>query len=908
MRAEDVQAGLLGEQRLAHLFRQRALDHLLQHHKRCGETGERSHEAMAVRVFLEPLGQDVPSDVPATARGGDRALNLAETSDAQGLLKGDAQAEQTMRELYNEVLALATRGQQQSMHGSGGGHALPMEAEVIQEVEQEAEAEEEQEQEQEQEQEKNQEQEELTVQEAGKQSYSREDESVRPWAVRHLAQPPSADQESAASLLFSAGGESHPFYPWSRFAVYKSGLAKAKPLAWPQRMWISNNFFRSNWSLRSYRRLKNVICAMEWQPPLGAPMPMAMGVGQVKLTDEQCARVKAAFSYMDEDGDGRVTASELATLGRAVDLEAVAQIAATVQADLPALGEVEVLQLVEEQLRSHSEGPGSRYWVLLSLVEAESLRGALHVKQERAAAAAQALAGARQNSAADGLSLPSGLPSPLSLPGQTNGSSHHHHHHHNHPSDGGVMDDTMLDALVALHTGAELLDAVNYSPGSAYEQAVVRQCFRFLSSETEYAARDQHLLLRCMRLTPEPKQRQDFFSEVRLCRRRVQSGWEKTAVAAVLTEADEFALFEHRALLAATQRRLAARGLSLRQAFHAFNSSRTGNMTCSELYSGLRWLEISPSNQIVHALVTRLDSDADGLLSCDDFVAGFAQGDPTADTSALATLAPGQQELFIPLHRIPELHVGPGGTGGGGVSSPGGGGGGGGVRGPIISLNSTELSQFVVAIRPCTQHAPVIRQPAMGADAPPLTLHAPLNTGTAKAGSLTVPVGHYAVADHQAHAAQNTGGAGGGGGMRILELRDLRGSGGGITGIWGDSSRVRLYAALDQALPPPARFRDVWTRSGANPLTIWAAVPPTNDFVALGMVATATGPSQRPPLDIIRCVPIAWVRKAEASERVYNGAEGSLWRSKHGLLHAAKGRHPPPVYELTKAEISLSTL
>ena len=369
----------------------------------------------------------------------------------------------------------------------------------------------------------------------------------------------------------------------------------------------------------------------------------------------------------------------------------------------------------------------------------------------------------------------------------------------------------------------------------------------------------------------------------------MQSGWEKTAVAAVLTEADEFALFEHRALLAATQRRLAARGLSLRQAFHAFNSSRTGNMTCSELYSGLRWLEISPSNQIVHALVTRLDSDADGLLSCDDFVAGFAQGDPTADTSALATLAPGQQELFIPLHRIPELHVGPGDTGGGGVSSPGGGGGGGGVRGP----SSRSIPPSLALRRDTPVHTTRAGDtPARdGADAPPLTLHAPLNTGTAKAGSLTVPVGHYAVADHQAHAAQNTGGAGGGGGMRILELRDLRGSGGGITGIWGDSSRVRLYAALDQALPPPARFRDVWTRSGANPLTIWAAVPPTNDFVALGMVATATGPSQRPPLDIIRCVPIAWVRKAEASERVYNGAEGSLGDPS---MVAPCGQGPPP--------------
>ena len=56
-----------------------------------------------------------------------------------------------------------------------------------------------------------------------------------------------------------------------------------------------------------------------------------------------------------------------------------------------------------------------------------------------------------------------------------------------------------------------------------------------------------------------------------------------------------------RALLAATQRRLASRGLSLRQAFHAFNSSRTGNMTCSELYSALRWLDRAESRLPAHA-------------------------------------------------------------------------------------------------------------------------------------------------------------------------------------------------------------------------------------------------------------------------------------------------------------------
>jgi hypothetical protein len=50
MRTEDVQAGLLGEQRLAHHFRKRALDHLLRYHRRCGESGEGSLEAQAVRA------------------------------------------------------------------------------------------------------------------------------------------------------------------------------------------------------------------------------------------------------------------------------------------------------------------------------------------------------------------------------------------------------------------------------------------------------------------------------------------------------------------------------------------------------------------------------------------------------------------------------------------------------------------------------------------------------------------------------------------------------------------------------------------------------------------------------------------------------------------------------------------
>ena len=82
--------------------------------------------------------------------------------------------------------------------------------------------------------------------------------------------------------------------------------------------------------------------------------------------------------------------------------------------------------------------------------------------------------------------------------------------------------------------------------------------------------------------------------------------------------------------------------------------------------------------------------------------------------------------------------------------------------------------------------------------------------------------------------------------------------------------------------------------------------PTHGRYVPLGMVATATDSSQRPPSDLVRCVPKAWTRRTTAAELVHDGAEGSVWRSAHGLLHASKGRHPPQLYELSRSEFGLA--
>ena len=55
------------------------------------------------------------------------------------------------------------------------------------------------------------------------------------------------------------------------------------------------------------------------------------------------------------------------------------------------------------------------------------------------------------------------------------------------------------------------------------------------------------------------------------------------------------------------------------------------------------------------------------------------------------------------------------------------------------------------------------------------------------------------------------------------------------------------WAALDQLLPVPTRYVAVWSSRGEEPLTLWMAVPPTKDFAALGVVATAGTTANLPP-------------------------------------------------------------
>lgn len=169
-----------------------------------------------------------------------------------------------------------------------------------------------------------------------------------------------------------------------------------------------------------------------------------------------------------------------------------------------------------------------------------------------------------------------------------------------------------------------------------------------------------------------------------------------------------------------------------------------------------------------------------------------------------------------------------------------------------------------------------------------LAVSQPAVSATASRGASLVTLGH---------AATSSPGVSPSG--QMLEVRDARG------GAPRPDASVRLQAAIDQMLPPPGRYRAVWTLHGASPLTVWMPVPPTGDFVALGMVVTATSSAQQPPQDSMRCVPKGWVRRVAVRDAVWQGTDGCVWRTAHGLLAAAKGRQPPQVFELVSDSFPL---
>jgi Ca2+-binding EF-hand superfamily protein len=356
-----------------------------------------------------------------------------------------------------------------------------------------------------------------------------------------------------------------PFYPCTQFSVKNYLFSKAISLEFPHYMFVSRNYYEKKWALTTHRRLKNVIVTMDFVPSKAALREIA-AVGKA-LTVEQEASLKRAFLGANNDKAGHISVTELREVLKAVDVDVDGVDGDKFFAGLP---DLQSRAITFDELKHYLTQrmfyrvQAGRYYVALSLFEAECMRAAMH-----------------QQSAL-----------PL-IPGK--------------------------DTVVALRTEKTLLDGTHgYEAAQSFQHSTAQACYRFIDSQVNYQPRELTLLLRSLQ-NNDLERRYNFFVEVQSNRRRKQTDPATTALSKIFITADEHHLLNYKIAAGRITALLKQRGMYPRDAFVAIDRDRDGLLNADDLKRGMDWLGLKLDPTLVAGFMKELDKDRDGFINLEEF-------------------------------------------------------------------------------------------------------------------------------------------------------------------------------------------------------------------------------------------------------------------------------------------------
>jgi len=557
------------------------------------------------------------------------------------------------------------------------------------------------------------------------------------------------------------------------------------------------------------------------------------------LLQKEQSVVRRTFDMFDLDSNGQLSKEEMLEVLRSLDVDArelkdhLEELFSAADADgSGGVSFAEMRAAISHQ--SYMRLEAGRHYVALSLPEAEHLRAALHAAQ-------------------GGPLLPGSPGAQCAL--RVSATS----------AGGGILDGT--DGYVA---------------ASEYQTCVAGQVLKFVDSQLKFSEREGTILLRCLEVNT-PDHRRRFFDEVRASRRRPQIPVEKTAVGRIVKTDNELSILEYRATVLRVKALARERGYYILDMFQLWNVSKTGMMTCTELYSGMVWLGMTELENdenkvhLIHTLVENINIDGDGYINYVEFKTAFF--DPEKDRELLAVdsgaacAVGGLAGVAVPQKPIPELFQ---------EDAPK----------ALVAVPTHRVSSFRVQKCEFTSFKKGWTSKKTSARKKVSIWHADTGTNIFERNKIRISFGDFAVKDfkdpRKVSPRQPCFG---------VELTDTK--------KLGIRSSEYLSGIADKVFPHPVRYKQVWKQQPAagkdtkgSSVFIWKPVPPTPEFIALGLVITTT--DAPPELSETRCLKRKYaVAERSAPEYIWDdsgtgGRPGSLWLANSlGLFATAQGHHKP---------------
>eukprot|EP01061_Rhynchopus_euleeides_P041313 TRINITY_DN7171_c0_g1_i1.p1 TRINITY_DN7171_c0_g1~~TRINITY_DN7171_c0_g1_i1.p1 ORF type:complete len:719 (+),score=284.77 TRINITY_DN7171_c0_g1_i1:318-2159(+) len=315
---------------------------------------------------------------------------------------------------------------------------------------------------------------------------------------------------------------------------------------------------------------------MEWVPDASK---LSIYQHSTTLTDAQKATLRTAFDMIDSNKKGRISREELRELLVTLDVVSEPGQIDTMMASLgtPTFDAV-VDAITKQSFYQMQEG---RYFVALSLTEAEHLRAALP--------------------------RIGGSVALLALPLRD------------------LLDGSMVFDKSEWH--------VPQPPASAQGKAA-EACLRFLNSDSAWPDSTLDWALRCLQGT-QCAARRDWWVHVRDCRRRRLKPWQELPVAQLFVTGDEYSSLASKTIVLRAKTAMAARRLWPADCYALMDTDHNNVLLKQELYEGLVWLGVSVTQEQADLVFAMLDTNKDGKISLEEFKAYLTPSEGTDDMADL---------------------------------------------------------------------------------------------------------------------------------------------------------------------------------------------------------------------------------------------------------------------------------